>query len=69
MNFSNFAKILKYFGSTLIEKKWMYECEDIRRLIRDDKLELLNKHINSFYQSDWNTKGIKIKNIKITHLI
>ena len=55
--------------STFIEKKWMYEGEDTRRLIREDKLELVNKHINSFWQSDWNPKGLKIRNIKITYLI
>lgn len=47
----------------------MYEGEDTRRLIQEDKLELVNKHINSFWQSDWNPKGLKIRNIKITYLI
>ena len=55
--------------SKFIEKKWMYEGEDTRRLIREDKLELLNKRINSFWQSYWNPKGLKIRNINITHLI
>ena len=55
--------------SAHVEKKWMYEGKDIRRLINEDKLELVNKHINLFWQSDWNPKGLKIKNIKITHLI
>ena len=52
-----------------IEKKWMYEGEDTRRLISEDKLELLNKRINSFWQSYWNPKGLKIRNINVTHLI
>ena len=55
--------------SKFIEKKWMYEGEDTRRLIREDKLELLNKRINSFWQSHWNPKGLKIRNINVTHLI
>ena len=55
--------------SKFIEKKWMYEGEDTRRLIREDKLELLNKRINSFWKSYWNPKGLKIRNINVTHLI
>ena len=55
--------------SKFIEKKWIYEGEDTRRLIREDKLELLNKRINSFWQSYWNPKGLKIRNINVTHLI
>lgn len=55
--------------SKFIEKKLMYEGEDTRRLIREDKLELLNKRINTFWQSYWNPKGLKIRNINITHLI
>ena len=47
----------------------MHEGEDTRRLIREDKLELLNKRINSFWQSYWNPKGLKIRNINVTHLI
>ncbi len=42
---------------------------DTTRLIREDKLELVNNHINSFWQNWWNPKGLHIRNIKITHLI
>ncbi len=57
------------FLSTFIEKKWMYKGEDIRRLIREDHIEIVNNHVNSFWQRNWNPKGLKIRNINITHLI
>lgn len=57
------------FLSSFIEKKWMYEGEDTRRLIREDKLELVNDYINVLWQVGCNPKGLKIRNLKITHLI
>lgn len=57
------------FLTIWIEKKWMYEDGDTRRLIREDRLKLVNNHINTFFRMDWCPKGIKVRNIKITHLV
>lgn len=51
-----------------IVKSSMYEGHDIHRLIDDDKLEALNNTLNGVVHT-WVPKGIKIKNLKITHLI
>ena len=66
---SSINHCIQNFLKMFIKKKWMYEGEDTTRLIRDDKLELVNNHINSFWQNWWNPKGLHVRNIKITHLI
>jgi len=52
-----------------VEKKWIYEGQDTRRLIDDRKLDLTNSHINTWFRFEWQPKGIKVRNIKITHLV
>ena len=51
-----------------IVKSSMYEGHDIHRLIDDNELEALNNTLNGAIHT-WVPKGIKIKNLKITHLI
>lgn len=49
----------------------MFEGKDPNRLINEEQLRLVNSHINTEWNMDWQqdiTSG-KIRNIKITHLI
>ena len=55
--------------SKWVEKKSMYEGQDTRRLIRDDKLSELNYHILQYFKEEWCPKGIKVKYINIKYLI
>lgn len=66
---STINRCIQEFLSIFIEKKWMYEGENINRLIREDRLKIINSHINTNFQFDWCPKGLKVRNIKITHLI
>ena len=59
--------IQKFFNFN-VNKSWVYENEDIHRLIDDKKLEIINKQINEDI-SNWCPPGMIIKNIKITHLV
>ena len=54
-----------------VNQSWMYEGENPNRLIDDKKLNLINAHINTWWNSEYQSeiKDGKIKNIKITHLI
>lgn len=53
-----------------INQVWMYEGEDINRCIREDRLKLVNNHINSLWKNDYSEiVDFKVKDIKITHLI
>ena len=54
-----------------INFNWVFEGENSFRLIDDKKLKLINSHINTIWNLDYQpdiTIG-KIRNIKITHLI
>lgn len=60
---------IQNFFEIFIDKKFMFEGQDTRRLIDDYKLEITNKHINTIFNLDWCPKGIKVRNIKITTLV
>lgn len=57
--------------SILVDQNWIFEGNDINRLIDENKLRLINSHINTWWNEDYQPilKGSKIRNIKITHLI
>ena len=61
--------IKQWFASN-VRLDYLYEGEDIHRLIDDKKLELTNKHINTSWEQDWQV-GLdgEIRNIEITYLI
>jgi len=54
-----------------VNLNWIFEGENPFRLIDEDKLRLVNAHINTEWNLSYqpNLKGGKIRNIKITHLI
>lgn len=57
--------------SIWVNQSWIFEGEDVNRLIDEDKLRLVNSHINIEWNLDYQptlNEG-KIRNIKITHLI
>jgi len=60
---------IKDFFSIFIEKKFMYESENVNRLIDSHKLRLINSHINTSFNLDWCPKHFKVRNINITHLV
>ena len=62
--------IQKWF-LTWINQEWIFEGENPNRLIDEDKLRLVNSHINTKWNLDYQSmlKIGKIRNIKITHLI
>lgn len=53
-----------------INQSWIFEGENPNRLIDEEKLRLINSHINTEWNLEYqpSIKG-KIRNIKITHLI
>ena len=57
--------------SIWVNQSWVFEGNNINRLIDEDKLELINSHINTWWKEDYqpSLKEGKIRNIKITHLI
>ena len=56
--------------SILVNQSWIFEGENINRLIDDRKLKLVNSHINTWWNEDYQPCCAgKIRNIKITHLI
>ena len=54
-----------------VNQSWMFEGENPNRLIDEDKLRLVNSHINTEWNLEYQheIKEGKIRNIKITHLI
>ena len=54
-----------------VNLNWIFEGENPFRLIDEEKLRLVNSHINTMWNLDYQPilKEGKIKNIKITHLI
>ena len=54
-----------------VNQAWMFEGENPNRLIDEDKLRLVNSHINTEWNIDYQheIKEVKIRNIKITNLI
>ena len=62
---------IQEFFTIWVRQNWLFEDEDPNRLIREDKLKLVNNHINTLWNHDWQTtlKEGKVRNIKITHLI
>ena len=54
-----------------VNQSWIFEGNNINRLIDEDKLKLVNSHINTNWNLDYQPilKEGKIRNIKITHLI
>lgn len=61
--------IKQWFGN-MIRFNWMFEGENPNRLIDDTKLRLVNSHINTNWNLDWqpSLQG-KIRNIKLTYLV
>lgn len=54
-----------------VNQAWIFEGEDTHRLIDDQKLNIVNSHINTWWNEEYQSvlKEGKIRNIKITHLI
>lgn len=54
-----------------VNLNWIFEGENPFRLIDEEKLRLVNSHINTMWNLDYQPtlKEGKIRNIKITHLI
>ena len=54
-----------------VNQAWVFEGENTNRLIDENKLKIINSHINTFWNYDYQQsfKDVKIRNIKITHLI
>lgn len=54
-----------------VNQAWIFEGENPNRLIDNKKLNLINSHINTWWNLEYQTtlKEGKIRNIKITHLI
>ena len=54
-----------------VNQAWVFEGENPNRLIDDKKLDLVNAHINTWWNLEYQPalKEGKIRNIKITHLI
>ena len=54
-----------------VNQAWLFEGGNPNRLIDEEKLKLVNSHINTMWNLDYqpSVKGGKIRNIKITHLI
>lgn len=54
-----------------VNQSWIFEGENSNRLIDDKKLDLINAHINTWWNLEYQPvlKEGKIRNIKITHLI
>lgn len=54
-----------------VNQSWIFEGENPNRLIDEEKLRLVNSHINTEWNLDYQPtlKAGKIRNIKITHLI
>lgn len=65
---SRIDNCIQRFFDFNVNKSWVYENEDIYRLIDDKKLEIINRQINEDI-SNWCPPGMIIKNIKITHLV
>ena len=51
------------------DSKFLHEGNDIHRIIDDQKLKLVNSHINTLFKEDWCPKGVIVRNIKIKYLI
>ena len=56
---------------SMVNQAWIFEGENPFRLIDEDKLRLVNVNINAKWNLEYqpSLKAIKIRNIKITHLI
>ena len=56
---------------SMVNRAWIFEGENPFRLIDEDKLRLVNVNINAKWNLEYqpSLKAIKIRNIKITHLI
>ena len=54
-----------------VNQSWIFEGENPNRLIDEEKLRLVNSHINTEWILEYqpSVKEGKIRNIKITHLI
>lgn len=54
-----------------VNQSWIFEGNDVHRLIDENKLKLINSRINKMWDLDYQhvLKEGKIRNIKITHLI
>ena len=62
-------EIKQWFG-IFVKFNWIFEGENPFRLIDEKKLKLVNSHINTEWNLDWQPElEGKIRNIKITHLI
>ena len=59
---------IQEFLTICLNKNWMYEGENPNRLIREDRLKLINNHINTYWRMYWQPKVLKVRNIKITHI-
>lgn len=62
---------IQEFFSIWVNQSWIFEGNDIRCLIDENKLKLINSHINTMWNLDYQPilKEGEIRNIKITYLI
>jgi hypothetical protein len=52
-----------------VDSTFLHEGRDVNRIIDEEKLRLVNCHINTWFREEWCPKGVKVQNIKITYLI
>ena len=62
---------IQEFFSIWVNQSWIFEGNNVHRLIDENKLKIINSHINTMWNLDYQPtlKDGKIRNIKITHLI